>query len=112
MVYTAAQTTTFIKNPTHISVYDDTHQYLAHNEGITFVHILIEYVKTDTQKQVTDNMRRPPMIPDPANTYQMIHQTAFVLSTKSLGCLKIAAVAVSFFIITYRHLSADIMMYD
>ena len=57
-------------------------------------------------------MRRPPMIPDPSNAAQMIHQAAFVLSGKSLGSLNIAAVSVSFFSMTYRSLSADIMVYD
>ena len=112
MVYTTAQTTSFIKNPAQMGVSARTLQYLVDNEGLTFVHGLIDHLETDTWKQITDNMRRPPMIPDPANADQMIHQTAFVLSTKSLGCLNIAAVAVSFFIMTYRHLSADIIMYD
>ena len=73
MVYTAAQTTTFIKKPSQMGVYSCTCQYLADNEGLMFVHKWIDYVETDTWKQITDNMRRPPMIPDPAKVAQMIH---------------------------------------
>ena len=52
------------------------------------------------------------MISDPANTAgPMIHQTAFVMSAKSLTCLKIAATAVSYYEMTDRPLSDDIMMY-
>ena len=112
MLYTAAQTTAIIENPAHMDVSARTHQYLADNEGLTFIHELIDYVETDTWKQITDNMRRPTMIPDPANAAQMIHYSAFVLSAKSLGRLRIAAVAVSLFGMTYRPLSANIMMYD
>ena len=89
-----------------------THQYLSNNEGLTFFHELIEYVETDTWKIITDNMRCPPMIPDPTNTDQMIHQEAFLLSAKSLGRPRIAAVVVSLFSMTYRPLSTGIMMYD
>ena len=78
MVYNDAQTTKFIKNPAHMGVSALTCQYLAHNEGLTFIHELIDYVDTDTWKQITDNMRCPTMIPDPANAVQMIHQAAFV----------------------------------
>ena len=59
-------------------------QYLADNEGLMFVHKLIDYVEADTWKQITDNMHRPPMITDPANVAQIIHQASFVLSSKSL----------------------------
>ena len=82
MVYTAAQTTVFIKNSAQIGVSDLTHQYLVDNGGLTFVQNLIYYVDTDTWNQITDNMRCPHMIPDPANIAQMIHQAAFVLSAK------------------------------
>ena len=112
MVYNAAQTTTFIENPAQMGVYDRICQYLADNEGLMFVHEFIDYVQTDTWKQITDNMRRPPMIPDPANVAQMIHQAEFVLSAKSLGLLIIAAVAVSLFSMKYCPLSIDIMIYD
>ena len=112
MVYTTAQTTSFIKNPAQMGVSARTLQYLVDNEGLTFFHGLIDHLETDTWKQITDNMRCPTMIPDPANAVQMIHQAAFVWSAKSLGCLRIAAVAVLLFSKTYRTISADIMMYN
>ena len=67
MVYTAAQTTTFIKFFAQMGVYDHNRLYLVDNGGLTFVHEFIDYVETDSWKQITDNMRRPPMISDPSN---------------------------------------------
>ena len=89
-----------------------TLQYLADNEVLTFEQKLIDYVETDTGNKITDNMRCLPMITDHSNAAQMIHQEAFVLSAKSLGSLRIAAVVVQLFRMTYCPLSADIMMYD
>ena len=89
-----------------------TRQYLAYNEGLTFVHELIDYVETDTWKKIMDNMCHSPMIPDIVNAAQMVHQAEFVLSPKSLVRLRISLVAVSFFSMTDRPLSADIMTYD
>ena len=57
-------------------------------------------------------MRRLTMIPDPTNTAYMIHQAEFVLSAKSLGCLRIAVVAVSFFSMADHPIYDDIMIYD
>ena len=88
-------------------------QYLVDNEGLAFVHDLIYFKGSNTWRQITDNMRRPPMIPDPANMAgPMIHQAAFTLSAKSLNRLVIAAVAVSYYGNTDRTLDAAIMMYD
>ena len=112
MIYTAAQTTASVKNPAQMGVSASTRKYLADNEGLMFVQDLIDFVETETWNQITDNMRRPPMIPDPDNADHMIRQAAFLLYANSLGRLRIAAVEVSFFIMTYRPLSADIMIYD
>ena len=51
MLYTAAQTTTFIKNPEQMGVSACTHQYIADNEGLVFFHELIDYLETDTWKK-------------------------------------------------------------
>ena len=57
-------------------------------------------------------MPRQPIIADPANPAGiMIHQDAFVMSTKSLTRLNIASTAVSYYEMTDRPLSANIMMY-
>ena len=95
-----------------MGVRDPTRHYIADNEGLTLVHELIEYVETDTWKKIMDNMRRPPMVPDTYNAAQMIHQAAFVLSSKALGRLMIAMVAVLLFSMTYRPISADTNMYE
>ena len=112
MVYTAAQTTAFIENPAHMGVCARNCQYLSDNEVLAFIHKLIDYVDTDTWKQITDNTCRPPMIPDPANASQMIHQSEFVLSAKSLGCLRISVVSVLFFIMIYCPLYTNNIMCD
>ena len=112
MVYIAAQTTALIKNTSQMDVSACTRQYLSDNEGLTFVHELIDYIEPNTWKQITDNMRRPPMIPDPTNAAQMFHQAAFVLSSKPLGCLRISTVAVWLFRMKDSPIFANIMMYD
>ena len=94
MIYTAAQITAFIKNPAQMGVSASTRKYLADNEGLMFVQDLIDFVETETWNQITDNMCRPPMIPDPDNADHMIRQAAFLLYANSLGRLRIAAVAV------------------
>ena len=95
-----------------MGVSTSTRQYLEDNEGLTFAHKLIDYVETETWKKTRDIMRRPPMIPDPANMAEMIHQAAFLLSFKSLVSLRITAVAVFLFSKTYGPRADDIMMYD
>ena len=112
MVYTGAQNTIFFESLAESGTPARMRQYLADNEGLEFVHELIDYMENDTWKQITDNMRCPPTIADPDNSAgPMIHQAAFVMSAKSLTCLKIAATAVSYYEMTNRTLSADIMMY-
>ena len=74
MVYTGAQTTIFFESPAQSGIPACTQQYLADNEGLEFVHELIDYMDNDTWKKITDNMCRPPMIADPANPSEpMIH---------------------------------------
>ena len=69
-------------------------------------------MENDTWKQITDSMRRPQIIADPANPAgPMIHQADFVMSAKSLTRYKIASDAVSYYEMTYCLLSVDIMMY-
>ena len=67
----------------------------------------------DTWKQITENIRCPRLIADPANPDgPMIHQAALVMSAKSPTCLNIAATAVSYYEMIDHPLSAIIMMYD
>ena len=87
-------------------------QYLAENDGLEFIHELIDNMENETWKQITDNMHRPPMIAVSTNpTRTMIHQAAFVMSSKSLICLKIAVTAFPYYEMTNRPLSTNIMMY-
>ena len=74
MVYTGAQTTLFFESPAQSGIPAHMWQYLSDNEGLEFVRELTNYMENDTWKQITDNMRCPPMIADPANPAEpMIH---------------------------------------
>ena len=112
IVFITLQTNALIKNNAYMSVSARNRQYLSDNEGLTFVYELIDHIDTDTWNQIMDNMHCLPMIPDPANADQIIHQAQFLLSNKSFGHLRNATFAVLLFSMAYRPLSSDIMMYD
>ena len=47
--------------------------------------------KDDDWDQLKNNYKKPDRISDPANPANLIHQTAFAISVKSLKCLKAAS---------------------
>jgi hypothetical protein len=76
-------------------------------QGITDVESLAEFTSTAAWKQITENGKRPPKIPDPANPGQLIEQEPFIISARSLLRLQVAAVAVEYYADTARPLTVQ-----
>ena len=81
-------------------------------EGINTVEDLGEFTTGADWKQIVENARKPPMIPDPANPAVQVHQQPFRIPTKSLNRLKVAAKAVKHYEETGRELTAAMMQWD
>ena len=109
MVFTNAQTTAFFQDAGQMSIPPATVAQLV-NEGIQNVEDLEEF-GDDEFKQIANNLKSPPAIPDPANPGAMIRPPPFVLGAKSLKRLKIAADAVRYYQAIGRDLTAGNMNY-
>jgi hypothetical protein len=108
MVFTIAQTTAFFTAPDQMGLEARTRVHLQ-SEGIVNVEDLAEFKDDDDWKQVIENCRKPPKIPDANGVLQ--EQEAFRIGAKSLHRLKVAAKAVRYYQGTDRPLSAANMQW-
>ena len=111
MPITNAQATAFFTEAAQMGLSNRTRAFLQ-TEGINTVDDLGEFTTAEDWKQIVDNARKPPMIPDPANPAVQIHQEPFRIPTKSLNRLKVAAIAVKHYEETSRELTAPIMQWE
>lgn len=95
MVWLNAQTAAFFTDADQMALVARTVGQLA-LEGITTVDDLAEFEDGDF-KQLVNNLKYPPQIPDPANAANLIHDTPYVVGAKSLRRLKVAAAAVRYY---------------
>lgn len=103
MVLTNAQVTSFFTAPDQMGLDARTRVHLQ-SEGIINVEDLAEFSDDDNWKQVLENCRKPPKVLD-ANGV-LVEQEAFHIGAKSLHRLKVAAIAVEYYLATDRPLTA------
>ena len=111
MPITNAQTVAFFTDAAQMGLSARTRAFLQ-TEGIDSVADLGEFTTTADWKQIVDNARKPPMIPDPNNAANQIHQEPFRIPTKSLNRLRVAVRAVKHYEETSRELTAAMMTWD
>jgi len=111
MVLTGPQTTAFYTDAAQMALSARTRGYLQ-GEGITSVDDLAEFTEKDCWKQILENCKYPPRIPDPANPGAMIQQESFRISAKSIMRLKVAAIAVEYYAATDRPLTAGAVVWN
>ena len=87
MVLTAAQTTSFFEDADQMGLTHRTRTLSLNSEGIITVGELSEW-KDDDWYQWKNNCKKPDIIPDPENPANLIHQTPFTISVKSLKLSK------------------------
>ena len=109
MVFTNAQTENFFTDLDQITLDETTRDQLI-IEDIASVADLAEY-KEKEFKQVVKNLHNPPDISDQVNPGQLVRIPAFVLNTKSLKRLKVAANAARYYEATGRGLTPGNMHY-
>ena len=90
MVLTAAQITSFLEDVDQMGSTHQTRTLSLKTEGIITVGEIAEW-KDDDWDQWKNNCRKPDRIPDMANPANLIHQTSFAISVKSLKRLKDAS---------------------
>ena len=90
MVINAAQITSFFEDSDQMELTNQTRTLSLNSEGILTVAELAEW-KDDDWDQCKNNCNKPDIIPDPENPANLIHQTPFVISFKSLNRLKAAS---------------------
>ena len=108
---TGPQTTAFLEDQAQMGLQARTRAFLA-TEGIAGPDDLTDFTTDDAWKQVIENCKRPPQIPDPANPGQMINDAPYRIGAKSLMRLKVAAVAVEYYEATDRPLTAPALMWN
>ena len=108
---TGPQTTAFLEDQAQMGLQARTRAFLA-TEGIAGPDDLTDFTTDDAWKQVIENCKRPPQIPDPANPGQMINDAPYRIGAKSLMRLKVAAVAVEYYEVTDRPLTAASLMWS
>ena len=89
MVLSAAQITSFFEDADQMGLTNLTRNLSLNTEGITTVDELAEW-KNDDWDQWKNNCKKPDRIPDPENPANLINQTPFAISVKSLKLLKAA----------------------
>ena len=94
-MFTVAQTTNFFTDLDQMALDAATRGQLT-IEGIATVADLAEYEEEEF-KQVVKNLRNPPDIADQANPGHLVRVPAFVLNSKSLKRLKVAADAARYY---------------
>ena len=87
MVLTAAQITSLFEDADQMGLTHRTRTLSLNSEGIIPVGELAEW-KDDDWNQCKNNCKKPDRITDPANYANLIHQTPFAISFKSLKHLK------------------------
>ena len=90
MVLTAAQIISFFEDADQMGLTHRNCTLSLNSEGIITVGELSEW-KDDEWDQWRNNCRKPDRIPDPENPANIIHQTPFAISVKSLKRLKAAS---------------------
>lgn len=109
MVFTNAQTTAFFQDANQMAIPARTVTQLA-TEGIVTVDDLGEFDAEDF-KQIVDNLRKPPRIPNPDGGNDLIAQEPFVIGAKSLKRLKVGAQAIKYYEMIGRNLSPSSVHY-
>ena len=90
MVLTADQITSLFEDADQMGLTHRTRTLSLNSEVIITVGELSEW-KDDDWDQWKNNCKKPDIIPDPANLANLIHQTPFAISVKSLKRLKVAS---------------------
>ena len=113
MVFTAQQLTAFFEAADQMAIPAATRAHLQ-TEGISSADDLSEF-KDEDLKQISENLRRPGRIPDPAPNAPpgaMIQQPPFVLGAKSLTRLTAAANLVRYYETVARPLTPANMRWE
>ena len=105
MVFSNAQQTAFFTDNDQMGLSARTRAHLA-TEGINHPVDLAEFVEEDSWKQILENCKRPPQIPDPAGGGGLVNQQPFQLPARSLMRLKVASRVAEYYQQTNRALSA------
>ena len=90
MVINAAQITSFFEDADQMGFTHRTRTLSLNTEGIMTVGELDEWKDDDWDKR-KNNCKKPDRIPDLENPANLIHQTLFAISVKSLKRLKAAS---------------------
>ena len=90
MVLNASQITSLFEDAYQMRLTHRTNTLSLNSEGIKTVGELAEW-KDDDWDQWKKNCKNPDRIPDPENPSNLIHQTTFAISVKSLKRLKAAS---------------------
>ena len=96
MVLTEAQIKSFFEDADQMGLTNWTLTLSLNTEGITTVGELADW-KDDDWDQRKKNCKKPDKILDPANPANLIHQTPFAISVKSLKRLKAASELVRYY---------------
>ena len=110
MPLTQNEINSFFRDNDQMGLSDRTQAHLV-TEGIVTPGDLAEFNNKEVWDQVVENCKRPPMIANPNNALQFVHQVPFQLSAKSLMRLKVAARAVKYYAKIGRPLTADMLTY-
>ena len=108
MVFTANQVTAFFEDAAQMGLDHRTRVFLQ-GEGIVTPEDLAEFAEEDSWKQLLENCKRPPQIPDGAGN--LVDQQPFRLGSKSLRRMKTAALAIKHFIEVGRNIEAHMVMW-
>ena len=108
MVLTAAQVNAFFTDADQMGLAARTRNQLI-TEGIEFVEDLVDF-SSDDWDQIVANCKRPPKIADADGN--LVEQEAFHLAAKSLHRLKVAAIAVEYYLATDRAITAAAIQWD
>jgi hypothetical protein len=109
MVFTAAQTENFFTQDTQTGL-DTRNCVQLQTKGIVNIEDLAKFTDEETWKQVIDNCRRPPKVPDVNGN--LVEQEAFHLGAKSLHCLQVAAKCLAYYMATGRTITAANMQWN
>ena len=90
MVIVTAQITSFFEDADQMGLTHRTRTLSLNSEGRITVGELSEW-KDDEWDQWKNNCKKPDIIPDQENPANLIHQTPFAISVKSLKHLKAAS---------------------
>ena len=110
MVLTAAKVTAFFTDPLQMGLVAQRTRVQLGLEGINSIEDLAEFTDEDTWKQIVENFKRPPQIPDDNGV--LVNQQPFHIAAKSLHRLRVAAVAVEYYLATGRALTAQMVQWE